>query len=282
MTLGSKYSITLSSFRGIEPIEQTLERLVQQGYDGVEMFCEPKGLDLGRLQEIFHLFDIPVCAITGVWGPATDDDGWRRKFISVDASLVEASQTYLKQCIEMCRSLGAHSVNICLFADDKLVSFDRNHSMLSEDQKKRDIDRVVPILSELSRFAYDRGVKLLLEPLNRFNTPHCTTAADAVAIAKQINQDNFGVLLDTFHMNIEEDSFENAIAETKGLLQHVHFADNNRKMPGSGHINFKLIVSALSKIDYKKYISFEPNLIEKQHKSDTEKGLKFIKSLDTK
>jgi sugar phosphate isomerase/epimerase len=63
-----KYSITLSSFRRIETIEQTLERLIRQGYDAVEMFGEPEKLDVKKLQEIFHLFDIPVCAVTGMWG----------------------------------------------------------------------------------------------------------------------------------------------------------------------------------------------------------------------
>ena len=58
-----------------------------------------------------------------------------------------------------------------------------------------------------------------------------------IYVVNQINQANFGLLLNTFHMNIEE-SIEDAIMESNGLLRHTHFADNNSKMPGSAHINF--------------------------------------------
>lgn len=274
-----KYSITLYSLRNIEPIEQTLERLVRHGYDAVEMFGEPGTLDVRKLQEIFHLFDIPVCGVTGMWGSVTKD-GWKRKLLSSDPSFITHSEKYVKRCVEMCQSLGGDKVNICLFADDQLGAFDRNHSVISEDQKVHVIQQVIPILSKLAGFAADHGVKLLLEPLNRYNTPYCTTAKDAVAIANQINQDNFGVLLDTFHMNIEEDSLEHAILKSEGLLQHTHFADNNRKMPGYAHIDFKSVVKSLEHIGYNQYISFEPILTDKEYESVTKNGLDFIKAIE--
>jgi sugar phosphate isomerase/epimerase len=274
-----KYSITLSSFRRIETIEQTLERLIRQGYDAVEMFGEPGKLDVKKLQEIFHLFDIPVCGVTGMWG-SISKDGWKRKFLSSDPSLITHSQEYVMQCVKMCQSLGGDKMNICLFEDDELTAFDKNHTVISEDQKSRVIQQVIPILSKLSRFAADHGVKLLLEPLNRYSTPYCTTANDAVAIANQINQDNFGVLLDTFHMNIEEDSLEQAILKSGGLLQHTHFADNNRKMPGYAHIDFQLVIKSLEHIGYNQYISFEPNLTNKEYESATTNGLDYIKDME--
>ena len=273
-----KYSITLSSFRNIETLERTLERLVQQGYDAIEMFGEPENVDLKSLIDTFHSFDIPLTGITGMWGPISPN-GWKRRFISLEPSIVTSSQQYVQQCIEMCYSLGGDKVNICLFADDRLVTPDRNHNMISEDQKAPIVQRTIPLLAELSGFAKQRGIQLLLEPLNRYSTPYCTTADDAVSIAKQINQDNFGILLDTFHMNIEEDSFEHAILKSERLLQHTHFADNNRKMPGYGHIDFKSIVNSLRKIGYNHYISFEPNLTRKDYKSATKNGLEFIKSI---
>ncbi|MFZ0511029.1 MAG: sugar phosphate isomerase/epimerase family protein, partial [Candidatus Nitrosopolaris sp.] len=134
--------------------------------------------------------------------------------------------------------------------------------------------------SRLTKYASDYGIQLLLEPLNRYSTPYCTTAKDAIDVANQINQDNFGVLLDTFHMNIEEDSFEDAIMESSGLLRHTHLADNNRKMPGSAHINFHSIIKSLNSIGYDKYISFEPILTNKEYKTATKTGLDFIKTID--
>jgi sugar phosphate isomerase/epimerase len=81
-------------------------------------------------------------------------------------------------------------------------------------------------------------------------------------------------------MNIEEDSIEQAIVKSRGLLQHIHFADNNRKMPGSGHIDFQLVVESLSRIDYDKYITFEPNLTNKGYEKATKDGLEFIKTIE--
>ena len=276
-----KYSITLSSFRNIvEPVEQTLDRLLIQGYDAVEMFGEPDRVQLEHTRQLFQSYNISVCALTGMWG-SISPDGWKRKLLSSDQSLIRSSQKYVKQCIDMCHVLGGKKLNICLFADDKLVSIDKNHQVISEQEKVPVIQRVLPILSELAKYANDRGIQTLLEPLNRYSTPYCSTAADAVAIAKKMNRDNFGVLLDTFHMNIEEDSFENAIISTEGLLHHTHFADNNRKMPGLGHIDFKTIMKALSQIGYNsEYISFEPNLTSDKYRVDTEFGLNFIRSLD--
>src|SRR5919205_2559936 len=152
-----KYSITLSSFRNIvEPLEQTLDRLLIQGYDAVEMFGEPESVQLKYTRELFQSYNISVCAITGMWG-SISPDGWKRKLLSSDQSLIRSSQKYVKQCIDMCHVLGGKKLNICLFADDKLVSIDKNHQVISEQQKAPIILRVLPILSDLSRYANDRG-----------------------------------------------------------------------------------------------------------------------------
>jgi sugar phosphate isomerase/epimerase len=275
-----KYSITLSSFRNIEePLEKILETLGRQGYDAVEMFGEPYKLDLKRLNEIFHSFNIPVCGITGMWG-SVSEEGWKRKLLSLNTNIVAHSVEYVKRCIKMCHLLGGYEINLCLFADDKFVEFDRNHGVVPEVQKEGIMQKTaIPTLSKLCKFAKDYGIQLLLEPLNRYSTPFCTTATEAVSIANQLNQDNFGVLLDTFHMNIEEDSIEHAIMKSRGLLRHMHFADNNRKMPGYAHINFQEVVKGLKNIDYNQYISFEPNLTDEGYAVATKRGLEFIRSM---
>lgn len=276
-----KYSITLSSFINIrEPLEKTLERLTRQKYDAVEMFGEPHKLDLKSVNEMFCSFGIPVCGITGMWG-SISEEAQKRKILTSNKEILAYSQEYVKSCIKMCDFLGGSEVNLCLFADDEFVSFDRNHTLVSQDQKERLIQRIViPTLSRLTKYAADYGVQLLLEPLNRYSTPYCTTAKEAVSIANQINQDNFGVLLDTFHMNIEEDSIECSIMESRRLLRHIHFADNNRKMPGSAHIDFHPIIKSLSTIKYDGYISFEPILTDDRYETVTKDGLEVIKAIE--
>ena len=274
-----KYSITLSSFRNIEAIEKTLERLVYHGYDAVEMYGEPEKLDIRTIRETLSSFDIAVCGITGMWGTSGYDEAHKRILISCNQGILKYSKEYVKQCIKLCHGLGGKELNLCLFADDDLVAFDRNHIILADINKTRLIQNLLlPVLYELTRFAEDHGIMLLLEPLNRYSTPYCTTAKDAVAIAKKVNHSNFGILLDTFHMNIEEDSFKQAILTSANLLGHTHFADNNRKMPGYAHIDFELVVKSLSHIKYNGYISFEP-ILNSESLTSTKQGLKFIKSL---
>lgn len=274
-----KYSITLSSFRHIESIEKTLDRLVYQGYDAVEMYGEPDKLDIRAMRETFSCFDITVCGITGMWGSSGRDDAHKRKLISRYQSVLKHSIEYVKRCIKLCHELGGKELNLCLFADDELATFDRNHIILPDIKKIRVIQKVLlPILCELTRFADDYDIMLLLEPLNRYSTPYCTTAKDAVYIAKQVNHTNFGILLDTFHMNIEEDSFEYAILNSANLLRHTHFADNNRKMPGYAHIDFKLVLGSLNSVKYNGYISFEP-ILNNDYLTSTQQGLNFIKSI---
>lgn len=272
-----KYSITLHSFRKIEPLEHTLARLKEQGYDAVEMYGEPDQVDFKKIKETATSYGLPICGITGMWGRASKDGG-KRKLLSLEHDTIKHSENYVKRCIEMCQNIGGSEINICLFADSSL-DFDANHGLVSEDQKKSAMEKAIPSLVLLSRFAADHNVNLLIEPLNRYSTPYCNTAKDAAYVAAKVNQDNVGILLDTFHMNIEEISFEKAILDSKSFVKHTHFSDNNRTMPGYAHLDFIPIVKTLQKISYQGYISFEPNLAA-DYESSTLTGLQFIKNLE--
>jgi sugar phosphate isomerase/epimerase len=176
----------------------------------------------------------------------------------------------------MCNILGGHEMNVCLFADD-MQGVDRTHRIISANEKELFAAKAVPIMKRLCRKAEDYGIQLVLEPLNRYSTPYCATAKDAITIAQQI--DSLGVLLDTFHMNIEEDLFKDAIQSSSKLLRHMHFADNNRKMPGFAHIDFSTIAKSLIEIGYDGYISFEPNVPDKNYEHATRYGLDFVKRI---
>ncbi len=268
-----KYAITLASFRKIEPIEDTLATLAKQGYDAIEMFGEPNEVDTKKVLDSLNSYGLSVCGVTGMWG-SISRDGWKRKLLSSDPKLVQGSEQYVIDCLEMCSILDGHEMNICLFADDG-QGVDRTHRIVSANEKELFAAKAVPILRRLCRKARDYGIQLVLEPLNRYSTPYCATAKDAIAIAQQV--DSLGALLDTFHMNIEEDLFEDAIQSSRKFLRHMHFADNNRKMPGFAHIDFSTIVKSLIQIGYNGYISFEPNLPDKNYEHATRFGLDFIK-----
>ena len=167
-------------------------------------------------------------------------------------------------------------MNICLFADDTR-GVDKTHRIITANEKEIFAAKAIPLMRRLTRRAADYGIELLLEPLNRYSTPYCATSKDALAIANQV--ESLGVLLDTFHMNIEEDSFRDAIESSSKILRHLHFADNNRKMPGYAHIDFSSIVESLNEIGYDNYISFEPNIADKNYEHVIKHGLDFIKEI---
>lgn len=273
-----RYAITLSSFRNLEPLARTIPKLAAIGFETVEMFGEPADIpDIKELGSLLRSHGLSVCGITGMWG-SVSAQGSKRRLLSSDQGLAKGAKQYVRDCIRICSELGGTEFNVCLFADEKLAP-DSTHGILSEPEKEKMAGKAVPILSELCRSAKDRGVSLVLEPLNRYSTPFCSSAKDAVRIVTEVNADACGVLLDTFHMNIEEDSFEQAIQTAAPHLRHMHVADNNRKMPGRAHIDFAAVLRQVRKIGYGGYMSFEPNIPDKDYETEVRTGLEFIQDL---
>lgn len=119
------------------------------------------------------------------------------------------------------------------------------------------VNRSIASMKEIAKTAEDYGVTYCVEVVNRFEGCVLNTAKEAVEYVKQVDAPNVGILLDTYHMNIEEDSFSEAIHTAAPYLKGMHFGDNNRRCPGSGHINFDEIVKALADIGYKDQIVTE-------------------------
>jgi sugar phosphate isomerase/epimerase len=119
------------------------------------------------------------------------------------------------------------------------------------------LDLLREALDELGPHAESHGVRLIYEPLNRYETNLIKTVADGVAFLKTLDTDNVKLLADLFHMNIEEANLADAIRAGKGFIGHVHFVDSNRQAAGLGHMDFAPIAAALKEIDYDGYASAE-------------------------
>jgi D-psicose/D-tagatose/L-ribulose 3-epimerase len=272
------YSITLSSFLKIENINTTLEKLSTLGFELLEMYGEPDEVDLKYFSDLFNSFNFKIIGITGMWGRVSSL-GWKRRLLSNDISFRKYTENYVIQCIRMCNYFGCNKINICLFSDP-FDSFDLTHRYISENQKQSVLSKSFPTLNHLSTKAKEYSIDLLLEPLNRYSTPFCSTLDDCLYVAE--NCEGIKVMLDTFHMNIEEDSFGKTIIKSKNLLFHMHFADNNRKMPGFGHINFDEIISTLVNISYSGTISYEPTISKSNYQNDLLESKKFIEKIESK
>jgi len=106
-------------------------------------------------------------------------------------------------------------------------------------------------------YAAARDVKITMEPINRYETDFVLSAEDGMRLVEDLDCDNFGLMLDLFHMNIEDASIEDGLRTAGSKLWHVHIADSNRRYPGSGHLDFGSIFSTLQEIGYQGYISGE-------------------------
>jgi len=100
-------------------------------------------------------------------------------------------------------------------------------------------------------------VTIAIEPLNRFETYFLNTAADAVALVREIGHPNVGLLVDTFHANIEEKSIADAYRTAGPYLKHVHTCENDRGTPGSGHVEWQDVFQALQDVQYDGWLTIE-------------------------
>ena len=124
--------------------------------------------------------------------------------------------------------------------------------------KPGDWARAVKGVREVGKVAQDCGVDYCLEVLNRFEGYLLNTAAEGVKFVKEVDVPAVKVMLDTFHMNIEEDSIGGAIRSTKGLLGHFHTGECNRRVPGRGRTPWHEIACALKDIRYNGTVCMEP------------------------
>ncbi len=123
------------------------------------------------------------------------------------------------------------------------------------------LNRSVESMREVLKTAEEYGVTICVEAVNRFESPLINTAEEAVRYIELVDSKNVGVHLDTYHMNIEENSIGDAIRLTGNRLRHFHTGENNRNVPGRGHLNWPEIFSALREIGYEKSIVSEPFLM---------------------
>jgi sugar phosphate isomerase/epimerase len=117
--------------------------------------------------------------------------------------------------------------------------------------------RLVDSLQRACAAAAPLGVRLIIEPTNRYEADLIPTVASAASIIAKIGAPNIGIVPDTYHMNIEERSILGAIREHAALVWHVQVVDNNREAPGFGHLDFPEILRTLREIGYRGYVSAE-------------------------
>ena len=167
-----------------------------------------------------------------------------RDLIHEDAGIRRSGMEYVAHCIDAAHTLGAKNVVGPLYS-----AVGRTWQQTA-DERQRDTDLLVGQLKTLSAQAADKGVTLCVEPLNRFETSFLNLASQAIEVVDRVDSPACGLLLDTFHMNIEEKSIGEALRAAGSRVKHVHGCENDRGAPGSGHVPWTEVRDALKAIGY--------------------------------
>jgi D-psicose/D-tagatose/L-ribulose 3-epimerase len=212
-------------------------KVKQMGFDLIEFGIESTSdLDYARAATIArdNGLGVSVCA---AMGPDRD-------LIHTDGSIRDNGMSYVRHCIDAAKTVGAANVVGPLYS-----AVGRTWQSTDEERKK-DTDLLVDQLKKLSAYAGDQGVTLCVEPLNRFETSFMNLSQQAIEVVDRVGHPACGILLDTFHMNIEERSVGDAIRAAGKRLKHLHGCENDRGAPGSGHVPWNEVRDALKDVKY--------------------------------
>ncbi|ASY27982.1 sugar phosphate isomerase [Candidatus Planktophila limnetica] len=228
--------LSMHNWMRAEPIKVTIARLAKYGYKSIEISGEPEQFGQNGSKDTKKLLDDHGLKC---WGSVTLMLG-ERNLVAADSGQRAKSVQYTKDCITMVKELDGYEMTIVPATVGKIVA----DATADEEWKW-----AVESMKEIYEHSEKAGVRLAIEPLNRFETYFINRAEQAMALAEATGP-NCGVCLDAFHINIEEADLYEAIRSTKGRLTDFHVADNNRMPAGHGDYDWKKVISTLKSIGY--------------------------------
>jgi D-psicose/D-tagatose/L-ribulose 3-epimerase len=219
-----------------------LPPIKEAGFDGVEIpLLRPKDLQAASIRKAIEANDLGCnCCTVLVDGLS---------LISDSPDIRRRTRQHLQEVAKAAAEAGAKIVAGPLYSPVGHLPGRRR----TGDEWKWAVEGFQAVGETLA--AHD--VTFAIEPLNRFETFFLNTAADAAQLAKEIDHPNIGILFDTFHANIEEKNIAAGYRTVGPYLKHVHTCENDRGIPGSGHVEWKEVFQALRSLDYDGWLTIE-------------------------
>lgn len=214
---------------GFDAIELPLESVGDWSGEDVRAVLEETGLQAG------------VCA---AMGPGRD-------LTTRDVATTVATQTYLKACFEQAAKIGASVVAGPIYSPTGQTG------AISASRRDEKISVLTENLAPVLDFADEHGVRIAIEPLNRFETSLFNTVEQTLELIDRVGNPSLGLLLDTFHMNIEERNIGDAIRLAGNRLFHFHACGNDRGAPGNDTIDWDVVRNALDDTGYAGTVTIE-------------------------
>ncbi len=250
------------SFKG--RVEESMIAVSDAGYDGVELAVrnasEVHGPDLAGIAQNLGI-GIPAVGTGQMWGEE------RLSLTAMDESVRETAITRVKDHIALAAEL------------DALVIIGLVRGVFPAPAlKEASWNWLVEGLRELGTAADAAGVGIAIEAINRYETAYVNTVSDGLNLIERVGHDSIGLLMDTFHMNIEEADMEGSIRTCGDRLFHFHVADSNRWYPGAGHIDFPRLINTLVDTGYDGWISGE-FLPKPDGPTSIAKGIEYLRCI---
>ena len=219
-----------------------LPRIKSWGFDGVEVpLFRPKDFPAALIRDGAEAngLECTVCSVLV--------DGMN--LISDDADVRRKTRTHMADAIKAAAEAGAKMIAGPLYSPVGHLPGRRR----TGDEWKWAVEGHQGLGDTLAQ----HGVTMAIEPLNRFETYFLNTAADAALLAAEIDHPNVGILFDTFHANIEEKDIAAGYRKVGKHLKHVHACENDRGIPGSGHVEWPSVFQALRDLRYDGWLTIE-------------------------
>ncbi|MBC8767947.1 sugar phosphate isomerase/epimerase [Arenibacter sp. BSSL-BM3] len=254
-------------------------KIKKMGYDLVEIPVEEPDLINGEVIKKALKDNGLQAVVCGAFGPTKD-------LTHKDTAVHQNCFNYIEKCFQLCNLWEVE------FLAGPMYAAVGKARMLPEEERKREWGLAVSNVTKVCEMAQDHGVSIALEPLNRFESDMVNTAEDVMRFIADVNHNRAKVLLDGFHMTIEEGNIAEAIKTVGDKLIHVQVSENHRGIPGTGLTPWTDFAEGLKAIDYKGSIvieSFTPEIKElagavciwknlaKSQDEFASKGLDFLK-----
>jgi sugar phosphate isomerase/epimerase len=223
--------------------EVNAARLAALGYDGIELAVrDPALLDVVTVRRVIAAQHLRVPAL-----------GTGQAFLEEHLSFTDPDPTVRERAIYRIKShiTLAHELDALIILGLIRGKLQPN---VSPDQARA---WLLDAMKSVARSASENGVRLAIEPLNRYESNLVNTVADACVLIDEIGMHHVGIVFDTFHANIEEPRLDESLRACGSRLFHVHLADSNRWAPGAGHIDFARIIATLREMKYEGWVSAE-------------------------
>ncbi|MGY3055097.1 D-psicose/D-tagatose/L-ribulose 3-epimerase [Pedobacter sp. UYEF25] len=225
-------------------IEELFPKVAAMGFDVIEIAVEdPALIDGEAVRQGLAKYNLRAI-ICGAFGPSRD-------LTNEDPKIHEVCFKYIADCLDLCILWD------CKFFAGPMYSAVGKTRMLLPEQRKEEWNLAVKNLRKVCQMAAERGLEIALEPLNRFESDLVNTASDVVRMINDINHPAAKIILDGFHMNIEERNIEEAIKLAGDKLIHVQVAENFRGTPGTGQSDWAAYRRGLEAINYNGTVSIE-------------------------